>query len=90
MSLFQRDRLIEQLEKLTKMLLAIRSALAAGHVDETLAAIREARALVAGNLSGTIERVDAATVAALLGPERAKIYDELARLEAEARARRQT
>ena len=90
MSLFQKDRLIQQLEELTKMLLAIRSALAAGHVDETLTAIREARALVAGQLAGTLERVDASTIAALLGPEKAKIYGELARLEAEARARRQT
>ena len=88
MGLFQKDRLIQQLEELTKMLLAIRSALAAGHVDEALTEIRVARALVAGTLAGTLLRVDAATVVALLGPEKAKIYDELARLEADARALR--
>ncbi len=87
MGLFEKDRLIKLLEQLTKMLLAIRAALAAGNTDDALASIREARALVAGPLAGTLERVDASTVLALLGPEKAKIYDELARLEVEARAK---
>lgn len=90
MGLFQKDPLVQLLERLTKMLAAIRAATAAGNVDEALAAIRDARALVAGPLAGTLERVDAATAASLLGPEKAKVFDELARLEAEARASRGT
>jgi hypothetical protein len=89
MGLFQKDPLVQLLERLTKIA-AIRAATAAGNVDEALAAIRDARALVAGPLAGTLERVDAATAASLLGPEKAKVFDELARLEAEARASRGT
>src|SRR5258706_8682374 len=68
MGLFEKDRLITLLEQLTKMLEAIRAALAAGNDDDALAMIREARTLVAGSLGGTLGRVDPVTVAALLGP----------------------
>jgi mannose/fructose/N-acetylgalactosamine-specific phosphotransferase system component IID len=87
-SFFEKDRLIKLLEQLTKMMLAIRAAIAAGLLDDALASIREARTALTGPLAGTIERVDAATVAALLGPEKAKMYAELAQLEAEVRAKK--
>ena len=85
MGLFQKNELIELLERLTKWLLAIRAAYASGRNDEALDEIRKARALVAGALGGSIDRVDASTVIALLGRERARVYGELARLEAEVR-----
>jgi hypothetical protein len=85
MGLFEKDRLIKLLEQLTKMLLAIRAALAAGNAPEALDAIRDARAALAGPLGGSLERVDASTVVALIGEEKARVYVELARLEAEAR-----
>src|SRR5271156_4390839 len=85
MGLFQKNELIELLERLTKWLLAIRAAYASGRNDEALDEIRKARALLAGALGSSIERVDGSTVLALLGPERARVYAELARLEAEVR-----
>jgi hypothetical protein len=83
--LFQKNELIELLERLTEWLLAIRAAHASGHDDEALDEIRKARMLLAGALGGSIERVDASTVVALLGRERARVYADLARLEAEVR-----
>jgi len=83
--LFQKNELIELLERLTKWLLAIRAAYASGRNDEALDEIRKARALLAGSLGSSIERVDASTVVALLGVERARLYGELARVEAEVR-----
>jgi len=83
MGLFQKNELIELLERLTKWLLAIRAAYASGRNDEALDEIRKARALLAGALGSSIDRVDASTVVALLGPEKARVYGELARLESE-------
>jgi hypothetical protein len=83
--LFQKNELVELLERLTKWLLAIRAAYASGRKDEALDEIRKARALLAGSLGSSIERVDASTVVALLGAERARMYAELARVEAEVR-----
>ncbi len=83
MGLFQKNELVELLERLTQWLLAIRAAFASGRNDEALDEIRKARALLAGALGGSIDRVDASTVVALLGREKARVYGELARLEAE-------
>ncbi len=85
MGLFQKNELIELLERLTRWLLAIRAAYGAGRNDEALDEIRKARALLAGALGSSIDRVDASTVVALLGPEKARVYGELARLEGDVR-----
>ncbi len=86
MGLFEKNELVALLEELTKRRESLRAGIAAGEVAETLAAIEEARRLLAGSLLTTLERVDAGTVVMLLGRERAQVYVELARLEAQARA----
>ncbi len=77
--------MIELVERLTEWLLSIRRAYEAGRNDEALAEILKARALVAGALGSSIDRVDATTVVALLGAEKARLYGELARAEADVR-----
>jgi hypothetical protein len=84
-SVFRKNEMIELVERLTEWLLSIRRAYEAGRSDEALAEIAKARALVAGGLGSSVDRVDAATVVALLGAEKARLYGELARTEADVR-----
>jgi hypothetical protein len=84
MGLFEKNELVRLLEELTKRMEGVR----AGLVDDpagALAAIDEARRTLAGPLLTTLDRVDAGTVVALLGRDRARVYAELAHLEAQAR-----
>lgn len=85
MGLFEKNELVALLEDLTKRRESLRAGIAAGEIAETLAAIDEARRLLAGSLLTTLERMDAGTVVMLLGRDRAQVYAELARLEAQAR-----
>lgn len=85
MGLFEKNELVRILEELTRRKESIRAALANGDAAGALAAIDEARRVLAGALVSTLDRVDAATVVALVGRERAQAWAELANLEAEAR-----
>src|SRR5260370_40247159 len=84
MGLFQKDYIVRLLEQLTQSLEAIRALIEGGREREAIEAIRQARATLAGPMAATLERVDAASVIALIGKERARAYLELARLEAHA------
>jgi hypothetical protein len=83
--LFEKNELVRILEELTRRKESIRAALAGGDATGALAAIDEARRQLAGPLLSTLDRVDAATVVALVGRERARAWAELASLEADAR-----
>jgi hypothetical protein len=83
--LFEKNELVRLLEELTKRMEAVRAFLASGDPGGALAAIDEARRALAGPLLSTLDRVDGSTVVALLGRERARVYAELAGLEAQAR-----
>jgi hypothetical protein len=85
MGLFEKNELVALLEELAKRRESLRAGIAAGEIDDTLAAIDEARRMLAGSMLASLDRVDAATVVMLLGRERAQVYVELARLEAQAR-----
>jgi hypothetical protein len=83
--LFEKNELVRILEELTRRKESIRAALASGDATGALAGIDEARRVLAGGLSSTLDRVDASTVVSLIGRERAQAWGELAGLEADAR-----
>jgi len=83
--LFEKNELVRVLEELTRRKESIRAALANGDPVGALASIAEGRRALAGALSSTLDRVDAASVVSLLGRERAGAWGELAQLEADAR-----
>jgi len=85
MGLFEKNELVRLLEELTRRMSGVRASLASGDPVGALASIDEARRTLVGPLLTTLDRVDASTVVALLGRDRARVYVELARLEAEAR-----
>jgi hypothetical protein len=85
MGLFEKDYLLRLLEQLTDMLAAIRESIRGGRPDEAIAAIVAAQRLLGGPLAGSLDRLDAGTVASLLGMEKARMHAVLLRLEAEAR-----
>jgi hypothetical protein len=86
MGFFQKDYIVRLLEELTQSLEAIRALIEGGRERAAVEAIRQARATLAGPMAAMLERVDAASVVALIGKERAGAYLKLARLEAQARA----
>jgi len=86
MGLFEKDYLIRLLEQLSEMAAAITAMLAGGRARDALTEVSRARSLLAGPLAGSLDRLDAASVASLLGPEKARALVDLARLEARARA----
>jgi hypothetical protein len=86
MGLFEKDYLLRMLEQLTQMIAAIRAAVEGGKNEEALAQIADAQRQLAGPLGAGLERLDPASVASLLGAEKARIHAKLLRLEAEARA----
>jgi hypothetical protein len=83
--LFEKNELVRLLEELTKRMQAVRALLASGDPHGALGAIDEARRALTGPLLTTVDRVDGGTVVALLGRERAGVYADLGRLEAQAR-----
>ncbi len=85
MGLFEKNELVRVLEELSKRKESIRAALATGNPAGALQSIEEARRALVGSLFATLDRVDGATVVALLGRERAQAYAELGQLEAEGR-----
>ncbi|HEY8038929.1 MAG TPA: hypothetical protein VIF15_04015 [Polyangiaceae bacterium] len=85
MGLFEKDHVVRLLEQLTKRMAAARGLVAGGRPGDALESIQEARRTLAGPLAATLERVDGATVVALVGVERARAYAELSTLEAQAR-----
>lgn len=85
MGLFEKNELVRLLEELSRRMAGARATLASGDPVGALAAIDEARRALAGPLLATLDRVDAGTVVALLGRDRARVYADLARLEAQAR-----
>jgi hypothetical protein len=86
MGLFEKDYILRMLEQLTQLIQGVRARLEGGTPGEALALIGEARQTLAGPLARTLDRVDGGTVVSLLGPEKARLYAELSRLEARARA----
>ena len=85
MGLFEKDSIIRLLEQLTQRMEGVRAHLAKGEPAEALESIAEARKTLAGPMARTLDRVDGSTLVSLLGRERARLYAELARLEARAR-----
>jgi hypothetical protein len=86
MGLFEKDYILRMLEQLTQLIQSVRARLEGGTPGDALALIGEARRTLAGPLARTLDRVDGSTLVSLLGPERARLYAELSRLEARARA----
>jgi hypothetical protein len=85
MGLFEKDYVLRQIEKLNEFLAAIATHLAGGRPSEALALTMEAQADLAGPLARSLDRLDAASVVAVLGRDKAKGYAELLHLEADAR-----
>ena len=85
MGLFEKDSIIRLLEQLTERMEGVRAHLAKGEPAEALESIGEARKTLAGPMARTLDRVDGSTLVSLLGRARARLYAELARLEARAR-----
>ncbi|MGA3121377.1 MAG: hypothetical protein ABSF69_11475 [Polyangiaceae bacterium] len=85
MGLFEKDYVIRQIEKLNEFLAAIAAHLAGGRPSEALALTIEAQADLAGPFARSLDRLDAASVVAVLGRDKAKGYTELLHLEADAR-----
>jgi hypothetical protein len=86
MGLFEKDYVLRLIEQLSRMAAAIASLIAGGRSREALASIETARRSLAGPLASSLDRLDGASVVALLGPDKARAYAELAKLESQARA----
>jgi hypothetical protein len=84
MGLFEKDYLLRLLEQITKMIAAVAALITGGRAREALVEIEKARGALAGPLAKSLERVDGASVVALLGDEKARLYATLARQEADA------
>jgi hypothetical protein len=85
MGLFEKDHVLRQIEKLNEFLAAIAVHLTGGRPSEALALTIEAQADLAGPLARSLSRLDAASVVAVLGRDKAKSYAELLHREADAR-----
>ena len=85
MGLFEKDYLLRLLEQLSEMVAAISAAVRGGKSRDALAMIAEAQQKLAGPLGAGLDRLDAGSVVSLLGAEKAPVYAQLLRLEAEAR-----
>jgi len=63
-----------------------RDHLASGRPAEALASVEQARKALTGPLGRSLERLDGASVVAMLGKPRARVYADIAKLEGEAHA----
>jgi hypothetical protein len=86
MGLVEKDYIVRLLEQLSQMVAAISAHMTGGRPHEALESIESARRALAGPLASALERVDASSVVALIGADKARVYAELARLESQARA----
>jgi hypothetical protein len=85
MGLVEKDRMEVQLKSAARHLAEGRAHLEGGRHPEALASIAEARKALAGPLGASLERLDGASVVAMLGRERARAYAEAAGLESDVR-----
>jgi len=84
MGLHKKDYILNLIEQLSRILTELHALITGGRPALALVQIEELKTSIVGPLGPKLDRMNAASLVALLGHDKSVLYAELSRIEAEA------
>jgi hypothetical protein len=85
MGVFEKDYLMRAIQQIAEAIAGIVGLVGDGKHEEALREIADAQAKLAGPMGTGLDRLDASSVIAILGTDKARLHAQLLRLESGAR-----